>query len=363
MHVIPGLHMGGAESMLASLVSAKRSRPISQVVVNILAGGALAKPIRESGISIRELGARNILAFPLAVARLALLIRKLKPAAIQSWLYYGDLTALLALWISGRRRFTRLYWGIRCSTMDQTQYRATLKWTIAACARLSRSPDAVIANSFAGREAHQKLGYSPRVFAVIPNGINSNRFHPDSAARARIRDELNLPPDTRMVIHVARVDPMKDHATLIEAMTRLPQYTFLLAGLGTDALSLPRNGIGLGVRSDTPALFAASDIALSTSAFGEGFPNVLAEAMACGVPAVATDVGDSKRILGETGIVVAPHDVNAIVEAIRRLLDEPAAARQQICRDRIVTLFSLDKAVAEFDALHLDAKTPNAAQT
>lgn len=360
LHVIPALRAAGAEHMLAALVSAKRAVPHRQVVVDLSGNGELAGRIRAAAVPLHELGLSGVAGIPSTVLRLASLIRRLKPAAIQSWLYYADLISLWALGLSGRRSKTRLYWSVRNSDLDLARYSRTLRWTIACCRRLSVKPDAVVANSYAGRSAHERLGYRPRSFPVIPNGIDTARFKPDRALRDKTRAELGIELDTPVVIHVARADPMKDHAMLLAVAARMTDLRFLMVGEGTQELAAPANVAALGARSDMPALFAAADVALSTSR-SEGFPNVIAESMSSGLPTVATDVGDSARIIGVTGFTVPPQDVAGAEAAIKRLLSETRDARGQrsrACRQRIEANFSLDRAVAAFDALLLRGVLP-----
>jgi len=361
LHVIPGLRTGGAEQMLATLVTARRQQPFSQVVVDLLSGGSHAERIRKADIPVYELSAQSPLALPFVVFRLAALIARLKPVAIQSWLYYADLTALWALELSGRRAATRLYWGVRSSELETEHYRRTLAWTIKACANRSTRPDAVVANSFAGRDAHRQFGFAPRAFPVIANGIDTARFRPDPTIRLRMRSELGVANDHPLVIHVARVDPMKDHASLLAVASLLPNVNFLTAGFGTQSLGTTPNLRALGLRRDLPNLYAAADVVLSTSIFGEGFSNVIAEAMACGVPAVATDVGDSRRIVGDTGAIVVPRDVEAMASKINALLMEKNTSRHErsnAARQRIQENFSLDRMVSTFDALHVHGTLP-----
>ncbi|MBS0534402.1 MAG: glycosyltransferase [Proteobacteria bacterium] len=361
LHVIPGLGTGGAEHMLATLVTARRREPYRQVVVNLLKGGANADRIRAAGVDLIEIGMRHPILLPAAIIRLAAVIRRLQPDVIQSWLYYGDLAALLALTLSGRRAATRLYWGVRCSDMDLSRYHWVLRQTIALCARWSAAPDAVIANSFAGRDVHRKLGYRPRVFPVIPNGIDTARFKPDAEARQRIRNELGIANNRPLVIHVARVDPMKDHDSLIAAARQLPEATFLLVGSRTEQLTTPDNVRGIGARTDMPALYAAADIAVSSSAFGEGFSNAIAEAMASGVPAIATDVGDAAAIIGAAGVLVPPRDRAALRAAIAAMIAEPASARQDrglAGRHHIERHFSLARALDSFDGMFVHGTVP-----
>ena len=293
--------------------------------------------------------------------RLRGLIRQVQPIAIQSWLYYADLASLWALELSGRRATTRLYWGIRSTDMDPNRYRRALLWTIKACAKRSARPDAVVANAFAGRDVHRALGYAPRAFPVIPNGIDTQRFRPNPSARARMRAHLALSDGKMLVIHVARVDPMKDHATLAAVAAALPDIQFIMAGAGTEQIAAPPNLKALGHRQDIQDLHAAADLLLSTSIFGEGFPNAVAEAMACGVPAVATDVGDSRRIVGDTGVIVSPRDIAAMVSAITLIRAEPQPkrdARAAAALKHIEDHYSLDRMVSAFDDLHLHGILP-----
>jgi glycosyltransferase involved in cell wall biosynthesis len=247
--------------------------------------------------------------------------------------------------------------------MDVRHYRRALGWTLKACAKRSARPDAVVANSFAGRDAHRTLGFAPRAFLVIPNGIDTERFRPDAEARARERAHLRVPDDKPLVLHVARVDPMKDHSTLMAVATALPDIQFVMAGTGTDKMDRPPNLIALGSRRDMPSLYAAADLCLSTSIFGEGFPNAVAESMACGIPVVATDIGDSNRIIGDIGAIVSPRDVSGMVTAIDRILTEPKSKRAthaSAIRKRIEDCYSLARMVSRFDALHLHGTLPDA---
>ncbi len=217
---------------------------------------------------------------------------------VQGWLYHGDLAALLGLALSGRRRTTRLAWGLRCSNLDMDVYGRGLRLVQAACARLSRYPDIVIANSKAGLTTHLALGYRPRRTAVIYNGIDIERFAPDPARRAEVRRSLGIDERAPVIAHVARLDPMKDHQTLLAALGLLPQVHCLAIGAGTETLPDRPNLHRLGRRDDVSRLLPAADFIVSSSAYGEGFSNALAEGMASGLPAIATDIGDARELVG-----------------------------------------------------------------
>ena len=158
-----------------------------------------------------------------------------------------------------------------------------------------------------------------------------------------------------MIAHVARVDPMKDHATFLAALDRLPDVEALLIGTGTESLPSRPGVHNLGRRTDVPRLLAACDLFVSSSAFGEGFSNAIADAMACGLPVVATDVGDARMIVGETGLIVPPGDVEALVRAVCVLLSETPtqrAARGLAARARIEGEFSIRRCQTAYDDLY-----------
>ena len=235
-------------------------------------------------------------------------------------MYHGDLAALIALALSGRRRDTWLAWGIRSSEMDFRCYGIGLRLVVKTCAALSRRPDLVTANAVAGLKSHLRLGYRPRRAEVIANGIDVEQFKPDAGARMAVRSELGIPGEAVVIAHVARVNPMKDHESFLAAMAELPDLRALLIGPFTENLPKEPNVTPLGRRTDVARLLAAADIVVSSSAFGEGFSNALAEGMACGLPAVATDVGDAALIVGDTGLIVPPRHPDALAAAIRSLV-------------------------------------------
>src|SRR5262249_14488091 len=287
--------------------------------------------------------------------KLASLIAESRPDIVQGWMYHGDLAALVALVLSGRRRQTRLVWSIRCTAMDWRGYGVGLWLVVKACALLSGWPDVVTANAVAGLKPHLALGYRPRRVEVVANGIDVDEFRPDAAARRAVRTELGIADDAIVLAHVARVDAMKDHGSFLAAMARLPDLSAILVGAGTENLPAAPNVLRLGRRHDVARLFAAADFVVSSSRRGEGFSNVLAEGMACGLPAVATDVGDAKLIVADTGLVVPPESPDALAAAIRTLAAESAAARAERgskARARIVENFAMPRAVQRYVDLY-----------
>ena len=370
MHVITSLDVGGAETMLARLITGDDAGSVSHSVVSLKPGGALRAGLEEQGIPVQDLTVKGSVGALGGLSRLAGIIRTTRPAVVHSWLYHADLLATLALALSGRRRRTRLVWGIRCSDMDMRRYARSTRYVLKILPFLSSRTDLVLCNSEAGRAVHERLGYRPPRWRVVPNGLDLDRFRPRPGERVAIRAELGLSEDSFVVGMCARVDPMKDHATFAKAAAifaeTAPEAWFILIGAGTDepgsALdrAIAASGIGsrfvrLGLRRDVSRLYAALDVATLSSAFGEGFPNVLAEAMACGVPCAATDVGDSAAIVGDTGLVVPPRNPAKLAAAWERLRSEgndSRAARGAAARQRVADRYALAAMIEAYRTLY-----------
>lgn len=345
VHVITGLGTGGAEGMLARLV--RRSRAFRHVVVSLTGPGTIGPALRRDGIEVIALG---LPPGPRALAGLpglARLLRRLRPALVQTWLYHADLLGTLAAGLAGG---LPVAWSLRCSDMDRARYGRL----VGLLARLSPLPRLVIANAEAGRAWHRAQGYRPRAWAVIANGIDTDRFRPDPAARTRWRAALGVPPETVLIGMIARVDPMKDHAGFLAAATAAatlrPEIALVLAGTGTETLPGPA-AHRLGAVADVAGLYAALDIVVLASRFGEGFPNVVAEAMACGRAVIASASGDAAAILGPAGVTVPPGDDAALEQAILSLAAAPdrRAALGTAARRRVEEHYGLDRAVTAFE--------------
>ncbi|WP_191970195.1 glycosyltransferase [Methylobacterium planeticum] len=352
LHVISGLRTGGAETMLVALCRTLGARGLPQHVVSLTAGGPNLPVLERLGVTVHTLAPRGLVGSAGAVLALSRLIRRLRPAVLQGWLYHGDLFAALAHRLAGAPRATRLAWGLRNSDIDHARYGRLL----ALGARLSGWPDLVVSNSRAGVDFHRAQGYRPRRLAVIPNGIDTARFRPDPDARAAVRAELGLSPEAVVAVHAARLDPMKDHATLLAAAARAPEIALILVGAGTETLALPPRARALGRRDDPERILAAGDVAVSSSRFGEGFSNALAEGMAAGLVPVATRVGDADRILGDLGHLVPPGDPDALARAMRAVAHLPACERARVgalARGKVETAFGVDAMADRFlDAWH-----------
>ncbi len=373
LHVINALHVGGAETMLLRLLGATSGEEMEHEVVSLTDLGVIADRIRQLGIPTRALGmARKGLRIPdpVKVLRLAGLIRAARPDVVQTWLYHSDLLGGLAAKLAGG---ARIFWGIHSSTLDVT-VRRTTRWTVAACARLSRwIPDGIVTVSQAARDLHVAAGYDPLKFVFIPNGFDVTLFRPDSAARREVRAELGLADGAVVIGMVARVDPQKDHLNFVRAAALLARrgsdVRFLLCGEGATpenqqlVREIADHGVLdrfllLGRRSDIPRVMNALDVCTLSSAYGEAFPLAIGEAMACGTPCVVTDVGDSAFLLGDRGRVAPPRDAEALARAWETLVRLDADGRRRVGladRERIAANFALPRIVERYAALYRGA--------
>jgi glycosyltransferase involved in cell wall biosynthesis len=366
-HLVTGLVQGGAEMTLARLLAnIDRDRFVSEVIA-LGEFGPMADRIRSTGVALKILGMRRGRPSVAGFCRLASELRRFRPQVLQTWLYHADIAGLIAGRATG---VPAIVWNVRASDMDMSHYRTMSALTLRACARWSHQPTAVIVNSQAGKRHHERLGYRPRRWVLIPNGVDTTVFKPDAQARLAFRTELRLPEDAILIGSVARFDPMKNQPGLLRAAAIVarghPRAHFLLAGANVDWSnpvlrdaaadpSLQGRVHLLGPRRDVPRLMAALDLAVSSSSYGEGSPNVLAEAMACGVACVATDVGDSCLIVGATGEVVMPDDPLALAAAIGRVVQLDAAARVargMAARTRMLEEYDLPIAVARYEQLY-----------
>lgn len=358
LHVITSLDRGGAEAMLVRLVvAAQRHGWVKNVVVSLRDDGPHASKLREAGIAVHSLGLDRASRLPGAFIKLVRLMRRVRPDLVMTWLYHADLIGTLAAMVSGVGA-RRVIWNLRCSNIEFARHAWTTYCTVKILSWLSPLPRLVSVNSKAGREAHERLGYRPRDWMLLPNGLDLDEYRPDGQDRVLVRSELGLDAATFAVGVIARADPQKDHATLLEAAklvsARCPHVQFVLVGRNTEKLPPVDRVMALGERHDIPRLLRAMDVVVLSSAYGEGTPNVLAEAMATGVPCVTTDVGDAAVLVGESGLIISPRNPEELAGAIETLdleADQARSLRGQRARETIRRWHSLEYAEARYHEL------------
>lgn len=360
LFLIRSLGYGGAERQMVVLASGLRRRGHAVSVLTFYPGGELEPDLRAAGIRVRSLEKRGRWDVATFLARLHRAVREESPNVLHSYLVVPNI-------IAGATRplfpGVRIVWGERASNMDLSHYDWLSRFSSRLAQMLSGVPDLLILNSRAGFEYAVTRGYPRRKMVVIPNGIDTDRFVPDVLAGQRVRDEWQVSRSERLIGLVGRLDPVKDHRTFLHAAAQLMQgrddVRFVCVGDGDlrYAHQMQELAQGLGIahrvswvaaRSDMPAVYNALDIACLSSA-SEGFPNVLAEAMSCGIPSVATDVGDSAWLLARPDLIAPAGDAPILAGRMRALLGFNAAEMATVgreARERIVAHFSVESLVS-----------------
>ena len=369
LHVITSLNPGGAEEVLTRLVIRAQGGRHRHVVVNLAEGDTpLTRRIEAAGVRVISLDATPGSADPRVILKLAKVMRRERPAVVQTWMYHADLLGGLAAKLAGS---PPVAWNIRNGTLGPAFSKRMTLAIARANARLSGVlPAAIVCCAESAKQIHVEIGYDARRMLVIPNGYELDRFRPDPEARARIRAEAGIPDDALVAGLVARLHPQKDHQTFFEAAghvaRRFPNAHFLLCGEQVTpdnpeiGAMVGRAGIKerchlLGYRADMPAIQASLDIACLCSQGGEGFPNAIAEAMACGVPCAVSDVGDAAAIVDDTGRVAPAGDASALAKAISGLLSLDHADRARFghrARQRIIDHYDIGQFMARYEALY-----------
>jgi glycosyltransferase involved in cell wall biosynthesis len=374
-HVIAGLELGGAERMLQRLLGASDRERFPAAVISLSNLGPLAPGIAALGVPVSAIEMRRGRLEARPLARLARRLARQRPQVVHTWMYHADLLggafAHFTARVHGAAR-AKVIWGVRGS-VDPKLTKRSSRLTARACALTERwLPDRVVSCSHSLAQMHIACGYEPARMTVIPNGFDLDHFLPDAALRAERRCRLGIGEDQPLIGIVGRYDPQKDHATFARAAAEIartrPDARFVMAGPGIDSDNreltalLARAGIAqrctlTGPVADPRTVYNALDLLVSSSAFGEGFPNVIGEAMACGVPCVTTDVGDAAMIVAGSGRVVAAQDAPGLARESLAVLDLGRAARTELARrsrERIERNFSLPAIARRFEELYVE---------
>ena len=356
---------GGAERMLQRVIRHGNTPEFEHLVLSIKNFQRVAEELSAEGIDVQSLNVQaNYYKLPKAVLQLASRIRKFKPDVIQSWMYMADFFGGIASHLAAPTK--PMIWTIRHSTLDPAIDSRALRGCAAGCARLSqRVPTKIVLNSHAAVPIHAAAGYDETRMQVIPNGFDVARFSPNPQLRRETRQRLGIAETAPVVGRVARFHANKDHITFLKAaqivLAQRPDARFLVCGepqtISSQQVQQDINSLGLTdaaqlveLQSDIVPLNCSFDIA-TCSSITEAFPNVIGEAMSCGVPCVSTDVGDAAQIIGETGRVVPAQAPQRFADALLELLNLPEKDRRQLgatARQRVVDNFELTHSTGMF---------------
>ena len=349
---------GGAQRQLVNLASGLSRAGHDVVVVTYYPGVWLERELEEAGVVVSSLGKRSRWDLLLPIMRFVRLVRRSQPTVLHGYLSTANLLTMIAKVCCPT---LKVVWGLRASNMRWDEYDWLHKLSFVVERVMSRFADLLIVNSYAGRDHYASSGFPLDKMLVIHNGIDTARFSPNKEEGRAMRNQWGIDERERVVCLAGRLDPMKDHATFLRAAALVSQrrsdVRFLCVGQGPDAYKLAlqalakREGIAdrviwAGCFYDMRPVYNACDVIVSSSVWGEGFPNVLAEAIACGIPCVATDVGDSSFLCAATvGKLVPARDPAAMAKAVETVLESDQVYQPTTLHEQIVRSFGREQLV------------------
>lgn len=374
MHIVlmtRALDFGGAERQLVQLANGLAHRGHRVSVITFYPGLAFDGALHTPNPDLIVLGKRGRWDLVGFLWRFLRRIHALDPDIIYAFLPVPNLLAMLAGAFASRR--AAVICGVRGTQLESARYDWLERLTIRLQLYTLGRSDLIITNSETGADWLRRTGLAESRIAVVRNGIDTDAIRPATPAeRIAARQCLGCKADAFVVAVVARLDPMKDQATFLHAfalaVAERPDMQALIVGNGPSGQAAKLRGlaVALGIgervvwtaaRQDVRVVYHAADLVCLPSAFGEGFPNVLAEAMSAGLPCVATAVGDSAAVLGPFGWVVPARDPAAMAGALldaARAGTQEAADRSQL-RRRVIETFGVEQMIVSTEELLLQA--------
>lgn len=360
--LIRSLGTGGAERQLIELTQGLKLKGIEVNVITLYGGGTFRNELMENGINIFELQKKSRWDMVSTFFRLLKVIRKINPDILHG---YAGVPNIIAIFVKSLNPDLKVIWGIRSAYKDLSRFSFVVRFLSFMETVLSRHADLIISNSIEGKKVCIYHGFPDERIVVIPNGIDVNKFHEIPDQRRVWRNMWGVADDECLIGIVARFAPVKGHDTFLRASSLLTKARsdIKIACIGSGSedevqrlknlateLGLNSKVIWTGSLQEMPGVYNALDV-LCSSSYAEGFSNVIAEAMACNIPCVVTDVGDSAMIVGDTGVVVPAGNPDQLAQGLKEMLDRPKLK----IRDRIVNHFTTERLVEVFlnDVEHL----------
>ena len=331
LHIITGLGDGGAEHTLFKIC--KYDLKNNHSIISLTGKGKYFSLLKKMGIKVYCLNVRffSIHKFIFLIK----LLRSLKPDIIQTWLVHADFLGSIAARLAGIKN---ILWNVRYSNIEIGKAKLTTILIIKILSILSYLiPKFILIVSKKAKKIYEVIGYNKKIFKFIPNGYDLSILKINKIQKINFRKKIKIKKNVPLIGNVARYDPQKDHLNLLNALSLIREkntnFFCVLVGSNVDQnnidlisvikrLKLSNHVKLLGQHSNISKVMNGLDIHVLSSSYGEGFPNVVAESMACGTPCIVTDVGDSALIVGKTGWVVPPKNSIKLAKAIEKALYE-----------------------------------------
>ena len=323
LHIITSMNKGGAESFLYKLsIQSNKSNNINIFIISLLECGYYEKELKKNNIQIYSLNLKNKFFVFLKIFQLINLIKFIKPDVIQTWMYHANFIGGLSAKLVGCKK---IIWTIRHGKLIFFKSKFTTILINYLSIFLSNFiPNKIVYCSKSSKEIHENLGYNKNISTIIYNGFNFNEFKINKSLKKNILKKYNINEKEIIISMVARYNKQKNHDLFFASLLKLKKksnhiFKVLLVGSNIDKnnkkllkqikkFDLNENIILLGYLNNLNEVYNSSDLLILPSTFGESFPNVIAEAMMCGVKCVSNDIGDAKNIISNYGIIIK--DIN-----------------------------------------------------
>ncbi|HCK04041.1 MAG TPA: hypothetical protein DHV86_04650 [Methylophilaceae bacterium] len=366
VHIISDLGSGGAERSLFKLAESNLANTYDFSVICLQGEGMYSQKLRRQGINVIALNL-NYFNFLFKLFPLASYLYKVRPQIIQGWMYHGNIAALIGKYMLFAK--PKLVWNIRHSLHSIKYEKKTTQAIIYINKAFSQAADLIIYNSSNSLAQHNKYGFAKSLTSVIENGFDET-IELNIMARNELRERHKFTESTVVIGHVARFHPMKGHEVFIKAALMIleinPCVEILMIGRNIDwnnadlIKQIPKDYhhrfTFLGEVDNAAQFMNAMDIFALSSLWGEGFPNVLGEAMLLKIPCIANNIGGCDEIMGDTGILI---DMPCSIDKWRAHLtdcismsSEERSTFGKRGRDRVITSFSMDRTQSMYDQVY-----------
>lgn len=368
VHIISGLDSGGAERSLFNVCNSNIGDYFTQSVISLGDKAIYGDKLEELGVEVYYLNFKNnnkLYAF----INFKNIIKKISPDIVQGWMTHGNFASVLAYFIlSGR---PSLFWNIRQTVYKLKHEYILTRFLFLINILLSRIPNGIISNANISIKQLIKFGYKKDSFILIPNGFDTNYWKPDHNLRQIERNKLKVNDNDFVLGYVGRYHPMKNIKLLLESFHKLSQQNskvkLVIVGQNINNYNIKEKSIIdmislnqiliIDNTEDVKKYYNIFDLLILCSAWGEGFPNVLGEAMSCELCCISTPVGDAPDILEDVGYLVPLGDVDFILEKVQKCMDKPEVLSKlgRKARIKILNQYSMEKTINSYLNIYLNS--------
>ncbi|MDA9742702.1 glycosyltransferase [Pelagibacteraceae bacterium] len=318
LHIISGLRVGGAETQLYNLVKNFKNKNNSIKIVSFK-DGPYSNKLKSLNIDVSILDIDNVINFILSLISLVRIIKNFKPDIVHSWMYHANILSFITnIFVSKK---IKKIWSIRCSNMKFSFF-SSIKLVFFLNYLFSNFSDVLVYNSNAGKKYHEIYGFNNKKTITIYNGFDTEKYKKRFVNQKKFKLKNNIPLNFKIGLSIARVDNMKNYQSLIKISKSIDNFFLIIVGRGTEKFNY-KNIKGFGEKNELSTFYNIADFFILNSSYGEGFSNVLAEAMLSGLVPISTDVGDSKLILDKYGILINPDSEIELKKSIKKIIDNP----------------------------------------